>query len=138
MFASGLFMVRLLAELKRVRLSYSSADAIFYVQGMLPSSIASYDVIIVSIATMLWFLQVRRTQELMIARVAGLSLMRLFSFMLPACCLLVLLFTVNREWFAPMMAARAKETRSLKASGGRIYFHDNYIWLETEEGFLEA
>lgn len=138
MFASGLFVVRLIAELKRVRLSYSSADAIFYVLGMLPSSLANYDVIIVSIATILWFLQVRRTQELMISKVAGLSLFRLLGFMLPACCLLAAMFTVNREWFAPMMAEHAKEARSLKASGGRIYFHDNHVWLKTEEGFLEA
>ena len=74
---AGLLIMRLLSELKRVRLAYTTADAVYYVMGMLPTSLARYDSVIVCLATCLWFMHVRRTQELLVVQVAGVSLQKL-------------------------------------------------------------
>jgi len=135
---AGLLIMRLLSELKRVRLAYTTADAVYYVMGMLPTSLARYDSVIVCLATCLWFMHVRRTQELLVVQVAGVSLQKLLYKMLPACLCIIGLFTLNREWIAPRMAAHAKEVRSQRVSGGHVYFQDNQMWLRTPDGFLMA
>ncbi|MEC8882385.1 MAG: LptF/LptG family permease [Pseudomonadota bacterium] len=138
LFAAMLFVIRLVSELKRIRLGYSSADAIIYVFCMLPSSIARYESMIVCLATCIWFLQLRRSQELLMAQVFGVSMTKLCMRMLPAMIVIVAMFSLNREWIAPSSSEYAKEQRARKASGGRMYVQDNQMWIRTDDGFLQA
>ena len=138
LFAAMLFVIRLVSELKRIRIGYSSADAILYVLCMLPSSIARYESMIVCLATCIWFLQMRRSQEILMTQVFGISMTKLCARMLPAMIMVVAMFSLNREWIAPSSSEYAKEQRARKASGGRMYVQDNQMWIRTDDGFLQA
>lgn len=137
-FCSFLFVIRLMAELKRVGLSYTTADVIVYVGGMLPSSLARFDSMIIFLAVCMWFLQLRRSQELLIVQVSGISMTRLIGKLLPVICLIITLFTINREYIAPNLAENAKLQRAQKVNGKAIYFQNNDMWLKTNQGFLNA
>jgi|GEM_PF-6800533 len=137
-FCSFLFVIRLMAELKRVGLSYTTADVMLYVGGMLPSSLARFDSMIIFLAVCMWFLQLRRSQELLIVQVSGVSMTRLIGKLLPVICLIITLFTINREYIAPNLAENAKLQRAQKVNGKAIYFQNNDMWLRTDQGFLNA
>lgn len=138
LLAAMLFIVRLIAELKRIHLSYNSADAIVYVLYMLPSNIARYESMIVCLATCIWFLQLRRSQEILITQIMGISMTRLCTKMLPVMILIAAVFSFNKECISPHASEYAKKQRARKVSEGNVSIQENQMWIRTKDGFLKA
>ena len=138
LFAAGLFLARLISEFRQVKLGYSSAAAIQYAVIMVPTTLAQYDSLIVVLATTMWFLHVRKTHELLMARIAGLSAARLLLQLIPAFLMVIICMTMNREWIAPQLASYAKEVRAMHLSKGTVLFRNNVIWMKVKDGFLQA
>ena len=117
---------------------YTSSDAIWYTILMLPGDLLNFDTGIVCLATCLWFLQLRKTQEILISQVFGLSMLRLLARMLPVCLTIIALLTLNREWIAPRLVEYAKSDRASRMSNGAVYVKKNQMWLYTKNGYLKA
>ena len=135
-----MFVIRLSNELRRVFNStgYNSADAIQFTLMSIPGDVIPLDSIVICIASILFFVQLRRSQELLMSQVIGISTARLIWKMLPALCLICAVFTLNREWVGPKLTAYANSWRAEKLSRGSIYLSQNRMWLYTQNGFLSA
>lgn len=135
-----MFVIRLSNELRRVfnSIGYNSGDAIRFTLMSVPGDMVPLDTIIICIACILFFVQLRRSKELLMSQVFGISTGRLIWQLLPALCLICTVFTLNREWIGPKLTAYANNWRAEKLSRGSIYLSHNRMWLYTNNGFLSA
>ncbi|MBL97570.1 MAG: hypothetical protein CMF52_07115, partial [Legionellales bacterium] len=132
-------MSSLINELRISSAAYTSADAIIYTFYRTPASIIRADSIIFCIATIVFFLRLRKSKELLVGHIFGVSMMQVLRGLVPLVIVLITLVTVNREWLAPQVSAYAKVWRLQKTEKGTIYTTiNNKVWFYTQSGFLSA
>ena len=134
-----LSMSSLITELRYLSPSYTSADAIIYALYSIPGAIIKADSIILCIATVVFFLRLRKSKELLVGHIFGLSMIQVLRGMVPLVIALITMLTINREWLAPQVSMHAKQWRIQKTLSGAVYAHPtNKVWLYTQSGFLSA
>ena len=132
-------MSSLIVELRIADMRYTSADAIIYTLYRIPASIIKADSIILCLATIVFLLRLRKSKELLVGHIFGVSMMQVLRGLIPLFIALITLVTVNREWLAPQVSAYAKIWRVKKIYKGTIYSSlDNKLWFYSKSGFLNA
>ena len=134
-----LSMSSLITELRYLSPTYTSADAITYALYSIPGAVIKADSVILCVATVVFFLRLRKSKELLVGHIFGLSMIQVLRGIIPLVIALITMLTVNREWLAPQVSMHAKQWRIQKTLSGAVYAHPtNKVWLYTQSGFLSA
>lgn len=133
-----IWLLTCLGDFEHVNSHYRVVDLLWYTLGMMPFHLVRFQAILFVLCTLLWFVRMRQSQQLIALQVLGVSRIRLIGWLLPMTLILVGAVAVVSEGLSPIMALWAKQMRAERASGGQVSQQATVVWVRTSNGFLRA